>query len=260
MAQGGPNKKVANSLVAVSTAAVLAVYAAGYARTRSAADKLDAQSAERRPIAPVPANAAPGTDTLANAATDYDWARDQGSVPTQIAQPKRAPVAASNPMEVASPPPAANEKPAARVPEPKTEVATVAPVTNAPAAPIVTSVASVTVATPAAVAPVPVVPAPDATTATAPAAPAAPKYKDGTYTGWGTCRHGDIQAEVVIEGGRIISANIAQCLTRYSCNVIGRLPPEVPQRQSAEVDYVSGATQSTNAYYYAVLEALGKAK
>jgi uncharacterized protein with FMN-binding domain len=109
----------------------------------------------------------------------------------------------------------------------------------------------------------PVVSAPIAAPAPAPAAPAAapaPKYKDGTYTGWGTSRHGDIQAEVVIEGGRIISANIAQCLTRYSCNVIGRLPPEVPQRQSAEVDYVSGATQSTNAYYYAVTEALGKAK
>jgi uncharacterized protein with FMN-binding domain len=65
---------------------------------------------------------------------------------------------------------------------------------------------------------------------------------------------------VVIEDGRISSATIAQCLTRYSCNVIGRLPPEVAQRQSAEVDYVSGATQSANAFYYAVLEALGKAK
>ncbi len=57
-----------------------------------------------------------------------------------------------------------------------------------------------------------------------------------------------------------MSANIAQCLTRYSCNIIAMLPPEVIQRQSGEVDYVSGATQSTNAYYYAVAEALGKAK
>ena len=32
------NKKVANSLVALSSAAVLAVYAAGYLRTRTAAD------------------------------------------------------------------------------------------------------------------------------------------------------------------------------------------------------------------------------
>ena len=34
----------------------------------------------------------------------------------------------------------------------------------------------------------------------------------------------------------------------------------VVSRQSADVDYVSGATQSTNAFYYAVLEALSKAK
>ena len=90
--------------------------------------------------------------------------------------------------------------------------------------------------------------------------PATPQYKDGTYLGWGTSRHGDIQAQVVIEGGRIASATIAQCLTRYSCSVIDKLPPQVAERQSPETDYVSGATQSTNAFYYAVVEALSKAK
>jgi uncharacterized protein with FMN-binding domain len=91
-------------------------------------------------------------------------------------------------------------------------------------------------------------------------APAASAWKDGTYYGWGASRHGDIQAEVVIAGGRIASATIAQCLTRYSCSVISNLPPQVAMRQSPEVDYVSRATQSTNAFYYAVVEALGKAK
>jgi uncharacterized protein with FMN-binding domain len=89
---------------------------------------------------------------------------------------------------------------------------------------------------------------------------AKPVYKDGTYLGWGTSRHGDIQAAVVIQDGRIASATIAQCLTRYSCSVIANLPPQVAQRQSPETDYVSGATQSTNAFYYAVVEALSKAK
>lgn len=65
---------------------------------------------------------------------------------------------------------------------------------------------------------------------------------------------------MVIEGGRIASATIAQCMTRYSCSVISQLPPQVAQRQSPEVDYVSGATQSANAFYYAVGEALSKAK
>jgi len=78
--------------------------------------------------------------------------------------------------------------------------------------------------------------------------------------GWGTSRHGDIQAQVVIENGRIAAATIAQCLTRYSCSVIAKLPPQVAERQSPEVDYVSGATQSANAFYYAVVEALAKAK
>jgi uncharacterized protein with FMN-binding domain len=113
-------------------------------------------------------------------------------------------------------------------------------------------------------APAPAVVATPAVTSPATAAPAttqqAAQWKDGTYKGWGTCRHGDIEAQVVIEGGRIASASISQCLTRYSCDVIGRLPPQVVQRQSAEVDYVTGATQSANAFYYAVLEALGKAK
>ena len=50
-----------------------------------------------------------------------------------------------------------------------------------------------------------------------------------------------------IAGGRIASAVISQCRTRYSCNVIDQLPPQVVQRQSPEVDYVSGATQSADA-------------
>ena len=93
-----------------------------------------------------------------------------------------------------------------------------------------------------------------------PVAPPQPRYIDGTYSGWGTCRHGDIQATVVVEGGRIASAAITQCLTRYSCSWISMLPPQVVSRQSAEVDYVSGATESTNAFYYAIVEALSKAK
>jgi uncharacterized protein with FMN-binding domain len=85
-------------------------------------------------------------------------------------------------------------------------------------------------------------------------------YKDGTYEGWGTSRHGDIGVSVVIQDGRIASAVIAQCRTRYPCSWISQLPGQVVSRQSPNVDYVSGATQSVNAYFTAVVEALSRAK
>jgi uncharacterized protein with FMN-binding domain len=80
------------------------------------------------------------------------------------------------------------------------------------------------------------------------------------YLGRGTSRHGDIEAMVEITNGRITNAVISQCLTRYSCSWIAVLVPQVVARQSAEVDYVSGATVSSDAFYYAVLQALAQAK
>lgn len=282
MAQSGSSKKVANSLVAASAAAVLAVYAAGYARTRSAAEQLDAQTAERRPATPEGRGPAPSANEPRPAAPVrradappssevYDWARDQGNAPAQIAVARPVPTPANVPAGATAPSSAQTALAAIQTVKPAEErkqvVTAAAPGATAPAPSVVAAV------TPTPVASAPAVPAPAAPVATAasagsapptpatpPEAAAAPKWKDGTYTGWGTCRHGDIQAEVVIESGRITSAKIVQCLTRYSCNVIGPLPPEVIQRQSAEVDYVSGATQSANAFYYAVVEALGKAK
>jgi uncharacterized protein with FMN-binding domain len=100
---------------------------------------------------------------------------------------------------------------------------------------------------------------PDVVPAPAAAVPTA-GYRDGRYLGWGYSRHGDIQAFVVIEGGRIARTGIEQCLTRYSCSVIDALPHQVVERQSPEVDYVSGATQSADAFYGAIVEALKKAK
>jgi len=91
--------------------------------------------------------------------------------------------------------------------------------------------------------------------------PGAPlKWKDGTYLGWGSCRHGDLQASVVVLHGRIIFASISQCFTRYSKKVIAQLPGQVVARQSADVDQVSRATESSDAFYQAVTEALLKAK
>lgn len=78
--------------------------------------------------------------------------------------------------------------------------------------------------------------------------------------GWGGSRHGDIQATIVIEGGRIVSAAISDCETRYPCDVIERLPPQVLMRQSPNVDRVGGATESADAFYSAVYFALQQAQ
>jgi uncharacterized protein with FMN-binding domain len=231
----GSHKKVSNTLVALSSAAVLAVYTAGYLRTKSAADRFVLQAETRRPVIPAPAVTGPTTSPSGPPA------------PVAISPPgERSITPVQGPSE--STPPTGKARRPSRVATQKvpSTPSSAIPALTPPTAPELLPPA---VVDQAAATPVPAVPEPPK-----------PQYKDGTYFGWGTSRHGDIQAQVVIEGGRIASATIAQCLTRYSCSVIARLPPQVAERQSPETDYVSGATQSTNAFYYAVVEALSKAK
>ncbi len=84
-------------------------------------------------------------------------------------------------------------------------------------------------------------------------------YKDGTYTGMGSSRHGSIQATVVVKSGSIVSANVTGCGTRYPCSKVNSLVSQVVSRQSAPVNYVSGATDSSSAYTQAVQNALAQA-
>jgi uncharacterized protein with FMN-binding domain len=224
---------------------VLAVYAAGYARTQSAANRFASQVAERRVAAPDPlqraspivdlptaAPEAPIAEAVPKAAISSDAKRDALFKPDLIASAESLPAKA-------------NVAESAAVTSP---VEVPAPVMTSFASPEVAPVAS-----------------PVAEPALTPAEhkvepPPASAWKDGAYTGWGYSRHGNIEASVVIEGGRIASATISQCRTRYSCSVIDQLPPQVAQRQSPNVDYVSGATQSADAFYGAVVAALSKAK
>jgi uncharacterized protein with FMN-binding domain len=64
----------------------------------------------------------------------------------------------------------------------------------------------------------------------------------------------------VVQDGRVVSAEITQCLTRYSCSVIDALPPQVLSRQNAFVDLISGATESANAFSNAIYRALALSK
>ena len=278
-----------SNLAALGSAAVLTVYAAGWARTKAAADLLDEQSERRlpprRPAARASVGQVDGTPvartsepvasvaqpapTLAPAPTAEVAQRPAESVIAPPSSPKPAATSASAPTtkpSVAAPPTATAPTGSSSV---ASTIAAPTPTTSAPSASTATTTPPTAPATPAQDPNiVPGAPRDLATNAqaTAPAskgsdAPAGPvTYKDGLYSGWGTSRHGDIEAYVEIKGGRITSAFISECLTQYSCSWIAKLPPMVLEAQSAEIDYISGATHSSNAFYYAVANALKKAQ
>jgi uncharacterized protein with FMN-binding domain len=228
-----PSQWIKGNLVGLGSAAVLAVYASGYARTREAAQRFE------------------GEDRLRH-----------GSVPAatvailpEVAPPPPAP----EPTPLVKQPATSPKTPAAK--KSSTPAATADTKQSAPAADTA-PVHADTAATSQ-----PVTPAQPALVAASPPTDTASKsektqvgWKDGMFTGWGGSRHGDIQATVEIKAGRIISAWISICATQYSCSWVDSLPGQVVARQSPEVDFVSGATQSTNAFYYAVVQALRKAK
>jgi uncharacterized protein with FMN-binding domain len=208
-----------SNLAALGSAAVLSVYAAGYVRTKPAADRLADESERRRPPAPPPPVITVG---------HIDVTPDRPT-PSTVAKPVRK-------IQVTPPPPKSDS---------------VAPAPIAAAAPQPASAPSTEPQQQAQPQPQTLPPAADTTPIV---------WKDGLYSGWGTSRHGDIQAYVEIKGGKIASAFISECLTQYDCSWIAKLPAQVVARQSPDVDFVSGATHSTNAFYYAVVEALKKAK
>jgi len=185
MSQSGSDKKTANSLIALSSAAVLAVYTAGFMRTKAAAEHLEALESRVRPAV----TAAVTERTEVQPATRPS----APEVPVAAVAVKTRAVKPSEPVR-------------APVTAPETPVAVVPVVPEAPAP------APVTVEAPAPVpVPVPVVaPAPPPVAV----APPPPAWKDGTYLGWGSARHGSIQASVEVAGGRIAVAKIEQCQMR----------------------------------------------
>ena len=211
-------QKISSDLVSLSSAAILAIYAAGYHRTSPAADQFEVQAARRRTAPPIAATVA----------------TPKAAIPKFEAPPPAPPSPATSPKAV-------RRRPASQILNGASVPTVDSPSTLAP--PLVGTPA----AEPAKLSP------------PAPAVSPQTHYKDGTYSGWGSCRHGDIQASVVIQGGRIVSVEIGQCLTRYSCSWIANLPGQVVSRQNPGVDYVSGATQSSDAFSDAVSAALSQA-
>jgi uncharacterized protein with FMN-binding domain len=95
---------------------------------------------------------------------------------------------------------------------------------------------------------------------TQPTSTPAATYKDGSYTGSGNSRHGGMQVKVVIKDGKITSANVTSCSTRYPCSDVNPLISLAVSKQSVPVNHVSGATDSSQAYRQALTSALKQAR
>jgi uncharacterized protein with FMN-binding domain len=235
----GGKGRISNELAAASCAAIIAVYAAGTWRTRDADRRFGAESEMRRPARPAlaPATSVPAAvaAVIAQAAPAAPPAASEPRVTNSSAiEPTTAP---KKPVKVAAAP---------------TPDALAAPQSSVAAS--ATAAATVVEATPE--------PAPGTAVAgdEAAAESSRKRWLDGYYTGWGTSRHGDIQSFVRIEDGKIIDAGVASCETRYPCDVIDRIIRQPIERQSADVDRVSRATESADAYYYGLVTALEHAE
>jgi len=110
----------------------------------------------------------------------------------------------------------------------------------------------------------PVSPAPVAAAAPSPA-PAVPQgqYADGTFKGTSAnAYYGRVQVEAVVQGGQLASINVLSYpsdrrTSRYiNSQALPRLAQEAISAQSADVDTVSGATLTSNAYRQSLAAAL----
>jgi uncharacterized protein with FMN-binding domain len=92
-------------------------------------------------------------------------------------------------------------------------------------------------------------------------------YKDGAYTGdVADAFYGKVQVKATISGGKITSVAFLQYPTdgghtqQVSAEVMPILTQEVVKIQSANVDAISGATQTVEAFQQSLQSALAQAK
>jgi uncharacterized protein with FMN-binding domain len=86
------------------------------------------------------------------------------------------------------------------------------------------------------------------------------RYRDGIYCGVGQSEFGDVKVQVIIRNGRISRVSITQISTFFSESWIDGLPAQVVSRQNAEIDFVTGATGSSQAFQGAIQNALLQAQ
>ena len=163
-----PTQRISNGLITLSSAAIVAIYAAGYHRTSPAAHRFDSQTPQQRTSATIaivtpPPAANPGAAAAPPVSSSAAPAIKKNSPSLRLRLEKRRlqrkRFAGSSAASTSAPSPADN---------------------------------------------------PPAETAAPPAAAGQIAYKDGVYLGWGSCRHGDIEASVTIQDGKIaLDGNLA---------------------------------------------------
>ncbi len=92
------------------------------------------------------------------------------------------------------------------------------------------------------------------------------QYKDGKYTGTGAdAYYGTIQVEAIVSGGKLTDVQFLQypndrgTSIRINTSAMPRLRQEAIQAQSANVNTVSGATDSSGAFRQSLSSALDQA-
>ena len=93
-------------------------------------------------------------------------------------------------------------------------------------------------------------------------------YKDGVYTGTtgSASQYGDVQVKVTVSGGKITTIDVIKFpntpgnTTKISNESLPVLKQEAITAQSAKVDNITGATQTTEGFVQSLQSALDQAK
>jgi len=184
-----------------------------------------------------------------------------------IAHPQQLPVVAAS-IPTSTPVPDTSSAPAIEpTQQPSgntTTVVTQTPVVTAPPPKKTQTTTPAPVTTPT---PTPVVTSPAPVTTPAPAPKPVGEYADGTYTGSpADAYYGTVKVQAVIQGGKLTAVNFLSYpndrnTSRYiNSQAMPQLKTEAIQAQSANVDGVSGATDTSQAFIQSLGSALAQAK
>lgn len=92
-------------------------------------------------------------------------------------------------------------------------------------------------------------------------AAATPALKDGTYTGTGSGRNGEITVELTVKAGKLATVDVVRHgeTAGISDAALARVPAEIVAQQSTAVDAVTGATMTSEGIKAAVADAIRQA-